>query len=386
MGCILKMYRDWQLSGDDAFLRALWPQVRAALAYCWIPGGWDADQDGVMEGCQHNTLDVEYYGPNPLMGGWYLGALRAGEEMARAVGEADFAATCAGLFARGKQWLDEHLFNGEYYEQQVWPPVEGQFIAPGLKADMGAQDLSDPAFQVGPGCLVDQLVGQVLAHVCGLGYLLDPAHVRATLASIRRYNGRRDVYGHFNPMRSYVLNDEAALLMVSYPRGGRPAVPVPYFAEVMTGFEYAANVHMLYEGMTAEGLEGIAATRARYDGARRNPFDEAECGHHYARAMLAWGAVLAWSGFHYSGVTQQLTFASRPGTHFWSTGYAYGTAQISEGEGGRVVRLVVRRGAIALRRIILPGLGHLELPQPRTLAAGEEAQFAIPIVTAPSKE
>ncbi len=86
MGCILKMYRDWQLAGDAAFLKAYWPKVRKAVEFCWIPGGWDADKDGVMEGCQHNTMDVEYYGPNPQMGLWYLGALRAAEEMAKAVG------------------------------------------------------------------------------------------------------------------------------------------------------------------------------------------------------------------------------------------------------------------------------------------------------------
>src|SRR6266540_3559714 len=117
MGCIMKLYRDWQLSGDDTFLRELWPRARAALEFCWIPGGWDADRDGVMEGCQHNTMDVEYYGPNPQMAFWYLGALRAAEEMARHLGEAAFAATCRDLFERGQRWIEQHLFNGEYYEQ-----------------------------------------------------------------------------------------------------------------------------------------------------------------------------------------------------------------------------------------------------------------------------
>jgi uncharacterized protein (DUF608 family) len=55
LGCIIKFYRVWQLSGDRAFLVKHWTRVRAALAYAWIPGGWDADQDGVLEGSQHNT-------------------------------------------------------------------------------------------------------------------------------------------------------------------------------------------------------------------------------------------------------------------------------------------------------------------------------------------
>lgn len=377
MGCIMKMYRDWQLSGDDALLRRLWPQVRAALAFAWVPGGWDADQDGVMEGCQHNTLDVEYYGPNPLMGGWYLGALRAGEEMARYLGDETFATRCRDLFARGSAWMDAHLFNGEYYEQIVQPPVAGALIAEGLAADMGAKDLSDPAYQVGPGCLVDQLVGQFMAHVCGLGYLLDPEHVRQTLESIMRYNFQADLWAHFNHMRTFALNDEQALLMCTYPRGGRPETPVPYCNEVMTGFEYSANVHMLYEGLTDSGLRSIAAIRARYDGQRRSPFDEAECGHHYARAMASWAAVLALSGFHYSAVSGIMTLAGRPGTHFWSTGWAWGTATVRAEGAGRRVDLRVLYGAVALNQVCLTGIGEAAVPSGGCLREGDQRTIVI---------
>lgn len=143
LGCIMKAYRDWQLSGDTARLRALWPKVKAALEFCWIPGGWDADRDGVMEGCQHNTMDVEYYGPNPQMEGWYLGALRAAEEMARYLGDADFAVTCRNLFEQGRAWTDTHLFNGDYYEHEVRAPRSATDIAPSLLVGMGAADLSD---------------------------------------------------------------------------------------------------------------------------------------------------------------------------------------------------------------------------------------------------
>ena len=91
MGQIIKVYLDWQLSGDETFLHEFWPKAKRALEFCWVPGGWDADRDGVMEGVQHNTYDVEFYGPNPLCGIYYLGALRAGEEMARAVGDTQSA-------------------------------------------------------------------------------------------------------------------------------------------------------------------------------------------------------------------------------------------------------------------------------------------------------
>ncbi len=91
MGQIIKTYLDWQLSGDEAWLRSMWPKVRKALEFSWASGGWDGDKDGVMEGVQHNTYDVEFYGPNPMCGIYYLGALRAGEEMARAMGDTEAA-------------------------------------------------------------------------------------------------------------------------------------------------------------------------------------------------------------------------------------------------------------------------------------------------------
>ena len=211
MGCIMKLYRDWQLSGDDAALARLWPKARKALEFCWIPGGWDADQDGVMEGCQHNTMDVEYYGPNPQMGSWYLGALCASVEMARHMGDLEFADKCQRLFNQGSKWVDEHLFNGDYYEHEVRPPVDSSSIAEGLRLGMGAADLSDPDLQLGAGCLVDQLVGQFFAHVCNLGYLLDRKHVQKTLQSIMKFNYKTDFSDHFNHLRSFILNDESGI-------------------------------------------------------------------------------------------------------------------------------------------------------------------------------
>lgn len=379
MGCILKAYREWQLLGDDEWLRALWPQVKRALAYAWVPGGWDADQDGVMEGCQHNTLDVEYYGPNPLMAGWYLGALRAAERMARHLGDEVFAERCGSLAERGSAWVDAHLYNGEFYEQIVQPAAPGQEIAEGLRHDMGASDPTHPDYQLGPGCLVDQLAGQFMAHVCGLGHLLNREHVRAALASIYRHNHREELYGHFNHMRSFALSDESALLMCTWPHGGRPEVPVPYGNEVMTGFEYTAAIHMLYEEMTELGLRCIADIRARYDGERRNPFDEAECGHHYARAMASWAAVLALSGFSYSAVTGEMVFAARAGHHFWSNGDAWGTCLVREVPSGLTARLEVLYGRVRLSRLRLGAAGHSVQADDGGLVAGQSVTITVAI-------
>jgi non-lysosomal glucosylceramidase len=375
MGCIMKMFRDWQLSGDDRLMRRLWPRVRKALEFCWIPGGWDADQDGVMEGCQHNTMDVEYYGPNPQMGAWYLGALRAAEEMARYLQDAEFAATCRRLFEKGSRWIDAQLFNGEYYEHRIQPPADPSAVAPSLRVGMGSRNLTRPDYQLGAGCLVDQLVGQFMAHVCGLGYLLKPENVRTTLRSILKYNLKEDVHDHFNCMRSFALGSESALLMAGYPKD-RPENPFPYFTEAMTGFEYAAAVGMLYESMPEEGLRCIRYIRQRYDGAKRSPFDEAECGHHYARAMASWAAILALTGFHYSAVTREMTFSPVEGRHFWSNGYAWGECRLAATAGPFEVRLTVLHGRLDLRRFTLRGIGSRELDG-GALEAGADLRFVL---------
>jgi hypothetical protein len=377
MGCIMKLYRDWQLSGNGLLLDSLWPNAKKALKFCWIPGGWDADRDGVMEGAQHNTMDVEYYGPNGQMEIWYLGALRAAEKMALHQGDTQFAETCRTLGARGEAWTDSHLFNGMYYKQVVQPPVDSSHIAPGLVVGMGAVDFRKPDYQLGDACLVDQLVGQYLAHVCGLGYLVDPSHVRTTLHSIMKYNFRESLSDHFNCMRTFALGDESALLMAAYPEV-RPENPFPYFSEVMTGFEYTAATGMLYEGEVKDALRCIGSIRARYDGLKRNPYDEAECGHHYGRAMASWGAVLAMTGFHYSAVEGNLTFGLKSGTSFWSNGYAYGIVkQESVGAGWRVT-VSSLRGEVPIRTLVITGVGEKHFEKGKLLMRGQSMVVTIP--------
>ncbi|HCO93413.1 MAG TPA: hypothetical protein DIU00_05595, partial [Phycisphaerales bacterium] len=347
-----------------------------ALEFCWIKGGWDADRDGVMEGCQHNTMDVEYYGPNPQMGVWYLGALRAAEEMARHLGEDEFAATCRRLFERGKKWIDANLFNGEYYEHQVRPPKDKSDIAPSLLIGMGAKDPTSPDYQLGSGCLVDQLVGQYMAHVCGLGYLLEPANVGKTMAGIMKYNLIEGMYRHFNCMRSFAMGDESALLMASYPKD-RPKNPFSYFTEVMTGFEYTAAVGMLYEDQIEDGLKCMQNIRDRYDGRKRSPFNEAECGHHYARAMASWAAVLAMTGFNYSGVEKSMTFAAKDGTFFWSNGYAWGSCSLKRSRRATRVELSVMHGTLCLSGFTLRGFGRASFEEPLRIKAGEKVKFRV---------
>jgi uncharacterized protein (DUF608 family) len=353
MGTIVKFYRDWQLSGDRAFLERHWPRVKAALAYAWVAGGWDADQDGVMEGAQHNTMDVDYHGPNPQMGFWYLAALESGARLATAMHDAEFAAKCRRLARNGSEWMDRNLFNGEYYEQRITDPVTHAFVN---WAERGADAI--PPLQLGAGCLVDQLVGQTMAQQLGLGYLAAPENIRTTLRSIMRYNFKPSFADHFNNMRSFVLGTEAGLVMASWPRG-RLKVPFPYFNESMTGFEYTAATGLIEEGRESDALKVITAIRDRFDGRKRNPFDEPECGRHYARAMASWNTLIAWSGFRYSAVDRAIAFTRRPGRYFWSNGAAWGTCEVTS---DARATLQVLAGRLVADRLTLTGAGSAGLP------------------------
>jgi hypothetical protein len=202
-------------------------------------------------------------------------------------------------------------------------------------------------------CLVDQLVGQTMADICGLGSLLSREHQATTLRSITRFNTQNGFSKHFNPMRSFALGNESALLMASFPRQARPEFPFPYFAEAMSGFEYTAAAGMIFAGQHEAAVEVIKNIRDRYDGHKRNPFNEAECGHHYARAMAAWACGLAWTGFRYSAVDKTMSINGAEGLWFWSNGYAWGSYRIS----GRDVDLIVSSGQLQLLKFKASGLG-----------------------------
>lgn len=371
MASIVHLYLDWSLTGDQTLITDLWPAARRALEFCWIPNGWDADQDGVMEGVQHNTMDVEYYGPNPQMGSWYLAALLAAEKLAIVADDHEFAARCRTLFESGSAWIDEHLFNGSYYRHEVRPVLSADQIAPGLRhRSMGSASTTEPELQLGDGCLIDQLVGQYASGLAGLGDLLDPANMRAALLSVYRRNFRQSFTHHFNHMRSFVLGDEAGVVMCTYDPDSRPVRPFPYFNEVMTGFEYTAATGLLQVGAIDEALEIIRAIRSRYDGAKRNPFDEAECGHHYARAMASWSALVAWNKISYDQPTGTFAIGHRtgPGRYFWSTGIAFGTWEQSGDEDGTAGTLHVLHGQLKIAALTLAGSSYR--PPTETLDCG----------------
>ncbi len=361
MGQIIHAFLDWKLSGDNSWARAMWPRIQKAIAFAWEPGGWDAGRQGVLTGVQHNTYDVEFYGPNPMCSIWYLGALRACEEMARALGDNTSANQYRKLFDQGSRWIDANLFNGNFFIQNIVGYHQSQ-IAPHLQSDMGSEDTEHPQYQVGQGCLIDQLIGQYLAEVAGLGPLLSPEHVRSTLVSLYRFNYKRTLLDHNSVERTFALNDEAAMVVCDYADSPRPRIPFPYYAEAWTGLEHAAAALMIFSGMVSEGIECIGNIRSRYDGEQRNPWDEAECGHHYARAMASWTSHVALSGFIYDGVQASVVAVPRlPHDKFhclWATGTGWGTFSYARSSGSSTVfTLEVLSGILPCRSCEIKAAG-----------------------------
>ena len=353
MGQIVHAYLDWSLSGDIDWLRRMWPRIKKALEFAWIPGGWDANKDGVLEGVQHNTYDVEFYGPNPMCGIYYLAALRAGEEMARAVGDDSSAAEYRRLFESGSQWIDANLI-----QRRILRPENPRLSA--------RQDRAVPAQQHGlRRYRTSAIPGRRRLPGRSAGRPVSGRSRRARPAGLRKTTSRRRSRpfiatttsprspNHDTVQRTFALNNEAAMVICDYGKAERPRIPFPYYAEVMTGFEYSTAAHMLYAGMIREGIECIANIRARYDGLKRNPWDEAECGHHYARAMAAWSGVLALSGFRYHAPKAAVVAMPRVPherfTCFWSTATGWGTFSTTGG-----LEIKVLHGTLSCRSCEFP--------------------------------
>jgi non-lysosomal glucosylceramidase len=335
MGCILKLYREWKISGDDKFLKELWPGAKRAFEYVW--DHWDKDRDGVMEDEQHNTYDIEFFGMNTLTSSFYIAALRAMEEMADYLGEKNNAKKYHEFYLKGKNKIDKELFNGEYYFQKY-----------------DEKDLKAQKYQYGSGCLADQLLGQWFARITGLGYIFKEENVKKALESVFNNNWLTDFTNHNNVQRVYAINDEKGLLLCTWPKGGRPKYPFTYSDEVWTGIEYQVAGHLIYEGFIKEGLSIVKGVRERYDGERRNPWNEVECGNHYARAMASWSVLLALSGFEYDGVNKSIGFNpvinEDKFNTFFSAGKCWGNFSRTKNKKNIIQKIELEYGSLNLKK------------------------------------
>ncbi|MEW5814324.1 MAG: GH116 family glycosyl hydrolase, partial [Spirochaetota bacterium] len=342
LGGSMKIYREWRISADSKWLESIWPQVEKSMDFCIKE--WDPDHKGVLVEPHHNTYDIEFWGPDSMCSSFYLGALKAAVEMGRWL-EKDVA-LYEELMDRGVSYLEERLFDGEYFVQEiVWKGLKSgnpRNFKAHLRTTYSSQEAVEllekegPKYQYGKGCLSDGVVGVWMAAVCGLQEFLNPEKVKSHLLSVYKYNFRKDLSLHANPQRpTYALGREAGLLLCSWPKGGQPLLPFVYSNEVWTGIEYQVASHLMMLGAVGEGIDIVKAVRDRYDGRIRNPFNEYECGHWYTRAMSSYALIQGLTGIRYDAVEKKLYIKPSIKGDFRSflcTATGFGTAGVEDGK------------------------------------------------------
>jgi len=341
LGGVMKVYREWRISGNTDWLSKCWPRVKASLDFCI--NKWDPNHKGVLEEPHHNTYDIEFWGPNGMCMSFYIGALTAAVAMGKTLD--DDVSTYAALLAKATRYMEKQLYNGEYFCQKVkWKGLQAKDPTQrtqGFDFDYSpeARELLEkegPKYQYGTGCLSDGVLGTWIAAVCGLGQVVDQRKIASHLRAVYKYNLNRDLSGHANPQRStYACGSEGGLLLCSWPRGGKPSLPFVYSNEVWTGIEYQVAAHLMLMGHVDEGLEIVRICRDRYDGRIRNPFNEYECGHWYARAMASYGMLQGLTGIRYDAVEKTLHIEPRikgDFRSFFATATGYGTVGVKDGK------------------------------------------------------
>ncbi|HPJ21335.1 MAG TPA: GH116 family glycosyl hydrolase, partial [Clostridia bacterium] len=352
LGGIMKVYREWRISGDTPWMVSYWDKVKQSLDYCIRT--WDPRREGVLKEPHHNTYDIEFWGADGMCTSFYLGALKAAVEMGRNIG--DDIDEYEQLYNKGRKYVETVLFNGEYFFQQTeWETLEAKFDP--SKENRHCRKLMEaegPKYQYGTGCLSDGVLGAWMAGVCRLGEIMDNEKVREHLLSVWKYNFRKTLLDHVNPQRpGYALGNEGGLLLCTWPRGNKPSLPFPYCNEVWTGFEYQVASHLMTFGEIDKALEIIRTARDRYNGKKRNPYDEYECGHWYARALSSYSLIQGYTGIRYDAVEKNLYIDKAPSgelVSFLSTAGGYGLVHIKEGK----VTIEVTEGNIEVNKIITP--------------------------------
>jgi len=369
-GEVLEAYREHLVGADAKWLNEHWRGIQKAIEH--VIGRWDADEDGVLGGIQHNTLDCELGGSSSWLGTLYLAALRASTTMAELQGDGPAAERYRRIAESGAAKQNETLFNGEYYIQIPEPKPQRDY---------------------NNGCHIDQVLGQWWSHQLDLGWLYPPDRVRSALRSLLKHNFQHDFHGLVQKPRKFVHDDDAGMQMIVWPNDDRPANHMLYADEVMTGFEYAAAVAMVQAGMVSEGFAVVRAVADRYNGRLRtgltgtktaswgysgNPFGDDECGKFYARAMSIWSMLLACQGFCCDGPAGVIGFRPvwRPDDHasFFTTAEGWGLFSQKRDGARQREALDVRHGQLRLRRLAFAVPEGLEPSSVRVTVAGKALQ------------
>jgi len=354
LGGIMKVYREWRISGDDNWLRKMYPMVKASLQYAIHT--WDPRNKGVIEEPHHNTYDIEFWGPDGMHTSFYIGALTAFIGMSEHLGKD--TAVYKDLQAKAKKALENDLFDGEYFIQNITytglnaqnPATAKSFGGEYSKEAQQLLEKEGPKYQYGKGCLSDGILGAWIAAMCNVPDSVDPNKVQSHLSAVYRYNFKTDLSEHANPQRpSYALGNEGGLLLCTWPKGGKLSLPFVYSDEVWTGIEHQVASHLMLTGYVNEGLAILRASRDRYDG----PFNEYECGHWYARALSSYGYLQALTGVRYDAVSKTLHIDSKVGdfTSFLSTDTGFGNVSLKANK----PQLQVVYGKIDVKKVMVSG-------------------------------
>ena len=339
LGGIMKVYREWRISGDSEWLRKIYPVVVTSMDYCIAT--WDPKGKGVVEEPHHNTYDIEFWGPDGMITSFYLGALTAITLMGKHLNKD--ASKYEDLYKKGKVQLETSLYDGEYFFQDIEYKnlkAENPATAQSFGGDYSAEAIEilkqeGPKYQYGKGCLSDGILGAWIGSMCALPTFVDDKKVSSHLLAVHKYNLKTSLKEHANPQRpAYALGDEGGLLLCTWPKGGKLSLPFVYSDEVWTGIEYQVAAHLMEMGHVQQGLDIVRLCRNRYDGRTRNPFNEYECGHWYARAMSSYGMLQALTGVRYDAVDKSLHIDSQVGdfTTFLSTATGFGTVSFKAGK------------------------------------------------------
>ena len=356
MGAVIKCYREWKISGDNKWLEANWENIKKVLEYAWSENNedcWDLDKDGVLEGRQHHTLDMELFGPSSWLEGMYLAALKAAAEMADFLGDTQKAQEYREIFDKGYRWTKENLFNGKYFIQKV--DINDKRITD--KFDASPKYWNDETkqikYQIHEGSSIDQMLAQWHADIIGLGEIFDKEQVFDALSEMMKNNYKPTMREFVNPWRIFSVNDEAGTVICDYPHGTeKPKIPIPYCEETMTGFEYSFAGLLCSRGKIDDGLKVVKAVRDRFDGEKRNPWNEFECGSNYARSMASYALIPILSGFEFDMPHHHIGFNPYKANDFkciWSLADAWGNFEVNN----NTVKINVCEGEINLKSLSL---------------------------------
>ena len=356
LGGIMKVYRDWRISGDNNWLKKIYPMVKVSMDYCIKT--WDPRHKGVIEEPHHNTYDIEFWGADGMHTSFYLGALHSFIAMGEFLKQ-DVSAY-HNLQAKGKAMIEGELYNGEFFIQEINytglnakdPSKEKSFGGDYSKEAETLLKKEGPKYQYGKGCLSDGVLGAWIGRMCGIDDVIDSKKINSHLQAVYKYNFKTDLSEHANPQRpSFALGNEAGLLLCTWPKGGKLSLPFVYSDEVWTGIEHQVASHLMLTGNVEEGLNVLRASRDRYDGKVRNPFNEYECGHWYARALSSYGYLQALTGVRFDAVTKTLFIDSKVGdfTSFLSTETGFGTVSLKAGKPS----MKVAYGSIDVQKVMV---------------------------------